>query len=116
MQPNNQLRVLSMVDWNQPKTVDESITRLMDELPLKYKVYIASLSREVLTLIYPSLKSRIGQEYGLYSGNRKLIQSCRAVSGNDDLAPDQCITFIIEELWRHLQKTHTLRLLEIKEG
>jgi hypothetical protein len=105
-----------MNDWNQPKTVDESITRLMDELPLKYKVYIASLSREELTLIYSSFKSRIGQEYGLYSGNRKLIQSCQAVSGNDDLAPDQCITFIIEKLWKQLQKTHILRLLENKEG
>jgi hypothetical protein len=70
-----------MTDWNQPETVDESITRLMDELPLKYKVYIASLSREELNLIYPSFKSRIGQEYGLYTGNRKLIQSCLAVSG-----------------------------------
>ena len=84
-----------MNDWNQPKTVDESITRLMDELPLKYKVYIASLSREELTLIYPLLKSRIGQESGLYSGNKKLIQSCQAVSGNDDLAPDQCISGVI---------------------
>jgi hypothetical protein len=105
-----------MNDWNQPKTVDESITRLMDELPLKYKVYIASLSREELTLIYPSFKSRIGQDYGLYSGNRKLIRSCRAVSGNDDFAADQCMAFIIEALWRQLQKTHTLRLLENKEG
>ncbi len=105
-----------MNDWNQPKTVDESITRLMDELPLKDKVYIASLSREELTLIYPLFQSRIGQEYGLYSGNRKLIQSCRAVSGNDDLAADQCMTLIIEALWRQLQKTHTLRLLESEEG
>ena len=105
-----------MTDWNEPKTVEESITRLMDELPLKYKVYIASLSREELTLIYPSFKSRIGQEYGLYSGNRKLIQSCRAVSGNDDLAADQCMALIIEALWRQLQKTHTLRLLESEEG
>ena len=105
-----------MIDWNEPKTVGESITRLMDELPLKYKVYIASLSREELTLIYPSFKSRIGQEYGLYSGNRELIRSCRAVSGNDDLAPDQCIIFILEELWRQLQKTHIIRLLENEEG
>jgi hypothetical protein len=35
---------------------------------------------------------------------------------NNDLAPDQCMTFIIEELWRQLQKTHILRLLENKEG
>ena len=103
-----------MIDWNQPKTVDESITKLIDELPLKYRVYIASLNREELTVISPSFISRIGQEYGLYSGNRKLIQSCRTVSGNENLAPDQCIIFILEGLWRQLQKTHTLRLVENK--
>lgn len=101
----------NMVDWNYPKTVVEAVARLESELPLKYKVYIASLNRKDLHLIYPSLNSHIGQEYGLYTGNRKLIQSCRTVSGIPNLDPEQCTGVIIEELWKNLKKTHPLRIV-----
>jgi hypothetical protein len=107
---------MNMSDWNHPRTVHEAVSRLMAELPLKYRVYIASLNREEMHLIFPALKSRIGQEYGLYSGNRELMQSCRNVSGLDRLAPDQCPIVIIEKLWKKLKKTHALRLVENKDG
>ena len=101
-----------MIDWNHPKTVHEAVERLESELPLKYKVYIASLNREELNLVYPSLNSRIGQEYGIYTGNRQLIQSCRFVSNVSDLDPHHCTTVIIEELWKQLKKTHSLRIVK----
>jgi len=77
-----------MIDWNYPKTVDEAVERLASELPLKDKVYIASLGREQLYLLHISLASHIRQEFGLWSGNKELIESCRVVSGVHDLTAD----------------------------
>jgi hypothetical protein len=101
-----------MIEWNYPKTVEEAVRRLMAQLPLKDKVYIAGLDRKDLYLLHISLESSIMQEFGLWTGNKELIESCRVVSGRDDLSADQGSGVIIEALWRELQKTHALRLVE----
>jgi len=43
-----------MVDWDFPKTVDEAVKRLISELPLKDKVYIAGLAKDELYLLHIS--------------------------------------------------------------
>jgi hypothetical protein len=101
-----------MVDWNYPKTVDQAVERLVSDLPLKNRVYIANLAQEDLYLIHISLRSHIGQELGLWSGNKDLIESCRAMRGSSELRADQCPAVILEALWRRLQDTHTLRPVE----
>jgi hypothetical protein len=101
-----------MVDWNYPKTVDQAVERLLSDLSLKDRVYISNLSREDLYLIHISLRSHIGQELGLWSGNSELIESCRIISGSSQLGADQCPTVILEALWRRLRETHTLRAVE----
>jgi hypothetical protein len=104
--------LVNMVDWNYPKTVEEAVERLVGELSLKDRVYIASLAREDLYLIQISLRSHIGQELGLWSGNKDLIESCRIVSGSRELRAEHCPEVILEALWRKLRKTHTLRAVE----
>ena len=37
-----------MVDWNYPKTVDQAVERLLSDLSLKDRVYIANLAKEDL--------------------------------------------------------------------
>ena len=101
-----------MVDWNYPKTVDQAVERLVSDLPLKDRVYIANLAKEDLYLIHISLRSHIGQELGLWGGNRDLIESCRGVSGSSQLRADDCPAVILEALWRKLRKTHILRAVE----
>lgn len=101
-----------MVDRNYPKTVDQAVKRLLSDLSLKDRVYIANLSREDLYLIHISLRSHIGQELGLWSGNKDLIESCRVTSGSSQLGADQCPTVILEALWRKLRDTHKLRAIE----
>lgn len=65
-------------------------------------------------MLHISLGSHIRQEYGLWSRNRELIESCRAFSGNDDLTGDQGSTVIIEALWTTLRETYALRV--VKDG
>jgi len=101
-----------MVDWNYPKTVDQAVERLLSDLSLKDRVYIANLAKEDLYLIHISLRSLIGHELGLLSGNKDLIESCRAMSGSSELRADQWPTVILEALWMKLRDTHTLRAVE----
>ncbi|KPK25013.1 MAG: hypothetical protein AMJ70_00210 [Dehalococcoidia bacterium SG8_51_3] len=103
-----------MVDWNYPRTVDQAVERLISDLSLKDRVYVANLAREDLYLIHISLRSHIGQELGLWSGNKDLIESCRVMSGSPELRADQCPAVILEALWKKLRETHTLREVENK--
>ena len=83
------LYIFYMIGWNYPKSAHEAVDRLASALPLKDRVYIAGLNREELYLLHISLGSSIMQEHGLWTGNNALIESCRAVSGIDDLTADQ---------------------------
>ena len=105
-----------MVDWNYPKTVDQAVERLIKDLSLKDRVYIANLAQEDLYLIHLSLRSHIGQELGLWMGNKDLIESCRMASGSSELRADQCPEVILEALWRKLRETHALRVVANKRG
>ena len=100
-----------MVDWNYPKTVNQAVERLISDLSLKDRVYIANLAREDLYLIQLSLRSHLGQELGLWSGNKDLIESCRVMSGFSELRADHCPEIILEALWRKLRKTHAIRVV-----
>jgi hypothetical protein len=101
-----------MIEWNHPRTVTEAVERLASELPLKYKVFIASLDRKDLDQIRPYLHSHIANDYGLYTGNRALLRSCRATSGMADLAPEKCPGVIIRALWKELSETHRMRIVK----
>jgi len=101
-----------MVDWNYPKTVDQAVERLISDLSLNDRVYIANLGREDLYLIQLSLRSHLGQELGLWSGNKDLIESCRIMSGSSGLRADYCPEIILEALWRKLRETHAMRVVK----
>ena len=103
-----------MVDWGYPKTVREAVKKLISEYSLKDRVYIANLSRKEIDVLYISLASYIGQQFGLWTGNRALLQSCRLESGIPGLTADQGAGVIIQALWRELRHTHTLRA--VKQG
>lgn len=45
-------------------------------------------------------------------GNRDLIKSCIAVSGNDDLNESKAAFVIIEKLWERLKETHGLKIVK----
>ena len=104
-----------MVAWNFPRSVDEAVDKLIEELPLKHRVYIAGLEQKDLGLIHGMLGSYIRQDFGLFRGNRELIQSCRKVSGMPALTADQVPFVIMKALWERLKETHTLRVVKDEE-
>ncbi len=101
-----------MVAWNYPKSVDEAVNKLIEELPLKDRVYIAGLEKKDLGLIHGLLGSYIRQDFGLFRGNMELIESCRKVSGIRGLTADQVPLVIMKALWQRLKATHALRVVK----
>ena len=95
-----------------PKTVPEAVDRLVAGLPLKDKATIASLTEDELVTLQFTLGSHIGKEFGIWSGNRNLLESCEHISGDPHMHPDFAPTIIINELWKRLKETHKLRVIK----
>ncbi|MDB4442216.1 putative molybdenum carrier protein [bacterium] len=95
-----------------PKTVQEAVDRLIDELPLKDKTTVVNIPEDDLVTLQTNLGHYIGNQFGIWSGNRELIESCEIISGDVDLHPDFAPSVIIKELWKCLQETYKLRVVK----
>jgi len=94
-----------------PATLDEAVKELISKLTLKDKTLIANMSEDELTGLHPTLGAYIRERFGLWSGNKLLMQSCRLRSGHD-LDEDECSASIIKELWTKLKASHRLRAVK----
>jgi len=92
-----------------PETVEDAVSRLIDELPLKDKTRMAQMTQTDLNYLHPSLGIYIKNNYKIVGGNEKLMASCRHAAGDMDLDADAAALVIIKKLWENLQKTHRLR-------
>jgi len=95
-----------------PKTIQKAVENLISSLSLKDKTDIANMEEGDLFRLEPILGKYIRDHFGLRSGNDRLMQSCRSVSGNNDLRENDASAVIINELWKRLRKTHLLRVLK----
>ena len=96
----------------QPKTVQEAVDRLIDELSLKDRTTISNLPEDELINLHISLGEYIRNEFGLWSGNEDLMASCCTIAKTDKIHEDTASTIIIEELWKRLRETHKLRMVK----
>lgn len=92
-----------------PETLDQAITRLIAELPLKDKMILAAMTEADLDRLHPSLGQYILTNYGLETGNNPLLASCRRTAGDMTLEPDDAVRLMIRQLWGRLRRTHRLR-------
>lgn len=95
-----------------PKTVEEAVDRLIDELSLKDKTTIGNMAEDELINLHISLGEYIRNEFGLWSGNDDLMSSCCAIAKIDKISEDTASTIIIEKLWERLRETHKLRVVK----
>ena len=95
-----------------PQTVDTAVDRLLSELPLKDKTTMANMTETELVNLEVTLGKYIMNQFGLWSGNRALIQSCRTFSENDFNNEEEAAKVIIQALWQRLQNTHKLRVVK----
>lgn len=69
----------------QPKTVEEAVDLLIKDLSLKDRTTIANMAEIELSTLYLNLGKYIQNEFGIWSGNRELIQSCNLIGRQNDV-------------------------------
>ena len=101
-----------MVPNDIPKTVEEAIDHLTAKLPLRDKTKIAKMDRFDLGALHMTIGPYIRDEFGLWRGNDELLESCRILSGQDQLYMDAVSAMISNLLWAKLRRTHSVRLVK----
>ena len=96
-----------------PESVNEAVEWLIDELPQVDKLRISSLKEYELMDLYFPLGLQIRNNFCLWTGNEKLMQFCREISGEKDLHVDDASLVIIEELWKKLKKSWIKSIAEL---
>lgn len=96
-----------------PRTVEEVVNVLLNDLPLRDRVVLSSLNEEQLdTSVYLALAKSIREEFGLYNGNASLIASCQSYLGSEYDSYEDPAMVIIKELWRKIKGNHQLRVIK----
>jgi hypothetical protein len=95
-----------------PRTVDEAVDLLIEEIPLRDRAHIAAMKEHELLAIEFYLGLHIRNDFGLWSDNQALLESCRNLSGERDLHPDDAAVVIVKALWKRLKESHRLRIVK----
>ncbi len=95
-----------------PKTVDEAVERLISDLDLKSRMKIASMDLDDLVNLYPNLVVYFKNAFGLWSGNTKLLESCRSISKEPVQNENDATVVIMAVLRKRLQETHKMRVVK----
>ncbi|MFC1863871.1 YpsA SLOG family protein [Thermodesulfobacteriota bacterium] len=103
---------LDTFDPPPPQTVDDAVTRLILELPLRDRNKIANMDELDLVSLHPTLGNYIRNKYRLWSDNEALLDSCRFRYNTKITHPDTASGLIINELWKKLRETHSLRVVK----
>lgn len=85
-----------------PTTVEQAVDRLISELPSEEKERIAKTDEWNLIDLYFSLSVDIEDKFCLWE-NKALVESCRAVSGDEYFFVEEASFIIIIELWKRLR-------------
>ena len=94
-----------------PASVDEAVSQLIVDMPLKVRVSIANMEKEALESFNSTLGVSIQNRIFKNDVDGKLFASCLSVSGKDKLDGSGAAFVIIEKLWEKLQKTHRMRIV-----
>ena len=92
-----------------PKSVDEAVDQVIEDLDLRDKVTIANMNLDGLVNLHPSLHVYFKNAFGLWPGNKELIESCRAISKEPVRDDDDATSVILGVLFKKLYETHKLR-------
>ncbi|MFC1863368.1 YpsA SLOG family protein [Thermodesulfobacteriota bacterium] len=95
-----------------PQTVDDAVGKLSSELPLRDRIKIARMTEPDLTHLHLTLGHYIREKFALWSGNDALMDSCRYILHKYDIEAVDASELIIEELWKKLKETHTIRIVK----
>ena len=95
-----------------PRTVDEAVDLVMGDLDLKLRVVIAKMDIDELLYAHSNLHTYFKNAFGLWNGNKELIESCRRLSIEPVEDANDATAVLMAVLWNRLRGTHTLRAVK----
>lgn len=94
-----------------PKSIDEIVSRISDEMSLKDRVVVANLQETQLELLEPTLGRYILAQVEHWQKSRAPAFSLSGVEeGSADV--EDVSSAIIKRLWKKLRETHRLRMIK----
>jgi hypothetical protein len=91
-----------------PKTIAEAVDILHANMSLNDEILLASMNEEDLIDAHFALAYHIRHEFGLWTGNEALMESCRSESENPDLHIDDASMVIVRELWEKVKASNIM--------
>jgi len=95
-----------------PRTVDEAVDRLIEDLDLRDRVTISNMDLNDLVNLHPHLHVYFKNAFGLWPGNKELIESCRSISKEPVNDENDATSVIMGILFKKLLETHKLRAVK----
>ena len=92
----------------QPQSVEEAVDMLHANMGLNDEILLATMREENLIDVHLALGYQIRHEFGLWTGNHSLLESCRILSGDKNLHVDDSSMLIVKALWEKVQKSNIL--------
>jgi hypothetical protein len=97
---------------NYPHSVAEAVERLISIMTMKERVALSRIEEAELQYSSKNLAQYIYDTFGLHNGNEALLQSCRLIIKNDNMATEGVPSVIVRELWLKLRETYGLRVVK----
>jgi len=101
-------------DKHQQSLIDTLISDIIAEIPLGDMVRFANLAEDEVQVLEAVLGKFINYRLEKLDEqvNEDLLNECRMRSGDESLDNAGAAGFILTKLWKRLQETHKLRIVE----
>ena len=99
------------IDIELPLSIDEAVATILNDLPLLDRTRLSAMRSDELYLIEHEVGAQIAKDFRLWSGNDILLADCLAAAQQFD-EPTEPTLVIIHAVWKELQRTHVLRLVQ----
>ena len=93
----------------QPQSVEEAVDRLHANMGLNDEILLATMNEEDLIDAHLALGHQIRHEFGLWTGNIALLESCRIIADDKNLHIDDASMVIINVLCEKAKKSNILK-------
>lgn len=93
----------------QPQSVEEAVEMLHANMGLNDEILLATMLEENLIDVHFALGYQIRHEFGLWTGNDALLESCRIISGDKNLHVDDASMLIVKALWEKVKEKNVLQ-------
>jgi hypothetical protein len=99
---------MSCNEHQYPKSVAEAVEVLHANMGLNDEILLATMNEEDLIDAHLALGHQIRHEFGLWTGNIALLESCRIIADDKNLPIDDASMLIIKALWDKVKQSNIL--------